>query len=100
MIGTGLKVPSILYMGWFGPRGLATIVYTALVVTSSELSAISTITAVAVVTVRVIVFAHGLTAFPGSQRNADWCESRDHDGFAEAKPVRRTLQSRLQRETD
>ena len=37
MVGTGLKVPSIPYMGWFGPRGLATIVYAALVTTSSQL---------------------------------------------------------------
>jgi NhaP-type Na+/H+ or K+/H+ antiporter len=100
LIGTGLKVPSILYMGWFGPRGLATIVYAALVVTSSELSGISTITAVAVITVGVSVFAHGMTAFPGSQRYADWYESKDHDGLAEAKPVHHTLRSRLHRETD
>jgi len=100
MIGTGLKAPSLLYMGWFGPRGLATIVYAALVVTSSELSGISTITAVAVVTVGVSVFVHGMTAFPGSQRYADWYAARDHDDLAEAKPVHHTLRDRLQREAD
>ena len=100
MIGTGLKAPSLLYMGWFGPRGLATIVYAALVVTSSDLSGISTITAVAVVTVGVSVFVHGMTAFPGSQRYADWYAARDHDDLAEAKPVHHTLRDRLQREAD
>jgi len=100
MIGTGLKAPSLLYMGWFGPRGLATIVYAALVVTSSELSGISTITTVAVVTVGVSVFVHGMTAFPGSQRYADWYAARDHDDLAEAKPVHHTLRDRLQREAD
>lgn len=32
MIGTKLRASTILYMGWFGPRGLATIVFAALVV--------------------------------------------------------------------
>jgi len=100
MIGTGLRAPSLLYMGWFGPRGLATIVYAALVVTSSELSGISTITTVAVVTVGVSVFVHGMTAFPGSQRYADWYATQDHDGLAEAKPVHHTLRSRFHREVD
>ena len=31
MIGTKLRASTILYMGWFGPRGLATIVFAALV---------------------------------------------------------------------
>jgi NhaP-type Na+/H+ or K+/H+ antiporter len=100
MIGTGLEAPSLLYMGWFGPRGLATIVYAALVVSSSELSGISTITTVAVVTVGVSVFVHGMTAYPGSQRYADWYDAQDHDGLAEAKPVHHTLRSRLHREAD
>ena len=100
MIGTGLRTPSILYMGWFGPRGLATIVYAALVVTSSQLPGISTITTVAIVTVGVSVFAHGMTAYPGSQRYADWFASQDHDGLAEAKPVHHTLRDRLRRQAD
>jgi NhaP-type Na+/H+ or K+/H+ antiporter len=100
MIGTGLRVPTILYMGWFGPRGLATIVYAALVVTSSQLSGISTITTVAVVTVGVSVFVHGMTAYPGSQRYADWYEAQDRDGLAEAKPVHHSLRPRLKRQAD
>jgi hypothetical protein len=36
MIGAGLAVPSLLYMGWFGPRGLATVVYAAPVVSGSQ----------------------------------------------------------------
>jgi NhaP-type Na+/H+ or K+/H+ antiporter len=100
MIGTGLKAPSLLYMGWFGPRGLATIVYAALVVTGSELSGVSTITTVAVVTVGVSVFAHGMTAFPGSQWYADWFAAQDHDDLVEAKPVHHTLRPRLHRQVD
>ena len=100
MIGTGLRLPTILYMGWFGPRGLATIVYAGLVVSTSQLSGISTITTVAVVTVGVSVFVHGLTAYPGSQRYADWYDAQDHDGLAEAKPVHHNLRPRLHRQAD
>ena len=100
MIGTGLRVPTLLYMGWFGPRGLATIVYAGLVVSTSQLSGISTITTVAVVTVGVSVFVHGMTAYPGSQRYADWYDAQDHDGLAEAKPVHHNLRPRLHRQAD
>jgi NhaP-type Na+/H+ or K+/H+ antiporter len=100
MIGTGLRVPTILYMGWFGPRGLATVVYAALVVSTSQLSGTSTITTVAVVTVGVSVFVHGMTAYPGSQRYADWYEAQDRDGLEEAKPVHHSLRPRLKRQAD
>ena len=100
MIGTGLSMPSILYMGWFGPRGLATVVYGALVVTGSQLDGISTITTVAMVTVGVSVFAHGMTAYAGSQKYANWYEAQDHDGLVEAKPVHHSLRTRLQRQAD
>ena len=100
MIGTGLAMPSILYMGWFGPRGLATVVYGALVVTGSQLEGISTITTVAMVTVGVSVFAHGMTAYPGSQKYAHWYEAQDHDSLVEAKPVHHSIRARLRRQAD
>jgi NhaP-type Na+/H+ or K+/H+ antiporter len=100
MIGTGLTLPSVLYMGWFGPRGLATVVYGALVVTESQLPGIETITTVAMVTVGVSVFAHGMTAYAGSQKYADWYAAQDHDGLAEAKKVHHSLRPRLRRQAD
>jgi len=97
MIGTGLRPPTLLYMGWFGPRGLATIVFAGLVVTSSDLPGISTITTVATITVGMSVFVHGLTSYVGSQRYADWYEAQDQDGLKEAKPVHHDLRLRVQR---
>ncbi len=95
MIGTGVRLPTILYLGWYGPRGLATSVYAALVASTSQLPGVSTITTVAIVTVGASVFAHGMTAYAGSQRYADWYEAEDHDGLTEAKPVQHSLRSRL-----
>jgi NhaP-type Na+/H+ or K+/H+ antiporter len=88
MIGTKLAGPTILYLGWFGPRGLATIVFAALVVTDADLPGTETIVTVAAITVGLSVLVHGLTAYPGSQRYADWYESQDDtDKLPEAKPV-------------
>jgi sodium/hydrogen antiporter len=66
LIGTRLSRASVVFMGWFGPRGLASIVL-GLVYLEQELhlpgEAIirSTITA----TVLLSIFAHGLSAMPG-----------------------------------
>jgi len=99
MIGTGLAWPSLLYVGWFGPRGLATIVFTALVVTSTDLSGIETITTVAAITVGLSVLAHGATSYAGSQKYADWYEAQDTDGLVESKKVHHGLRPRIRRMT-
>jgi len=66
LLRTRLSLPSILFMGWFGPRGLASIVL-GLVYLEQELhlSHESTIRAVVMVTVVLSIFVHGLSAMPG-----------------------------------
>jgi NhaP-type Na+/H+ or K+/H+ antiporter len=88
MIGERLKLPTLLYMGWFGPRGLATIVFAALVVSDADLPGTDTITLVAASIVGLSVLLHGLTAYPGSQAYANWYESHDDPTkLAEGKAV-------------
>lgn len=90
VIGSGFRAPTILYLGWFGPRGLATIVFAALVVEESDLPGAETITTVAAVTVGLSVLLHGLSAYAGSQRYADWCAVRsDSTELPEAQTVHR-----------
>lgn len=62
---SGLRPVSVAFVGWFGPRGLASIIL-ALVVLEEEpdLPAIPTLFAAMTVTVLVSVFAHGLSARP------------------------------------
>jgi NhaP-type Na+/H+ or K+/H+ antiporter len=66
LIGTGLSRSSVLFMGWFGPRGLASIVL-GLVYLQQEMHfpAESTIRAAVMLTVLVSIFAHGFSAVPG-----------------------------------
>jgi sodium/hydrogen antiporter len=66
LIGTGLDAATVVFMGWFGPRGLASIVL-GLVYLKQELGlpGESTIRVAVTVTVLVSIFLHGLTARPG-----------------------------------
>ena len=68
LAGTGLSRSSVAFIGWFGPRGLASIVL-ALVVVDEEpgLPALDLIIAATTVTVLASVFLHGFTARPLSR---------------------------------
>lgn len=66
LIGTRLSLATILFMGWFGPRGLASIVL-GLVYLQQELNLPGepTIRLALIVTVFLSIFAHGLSASTG-----------------------------------
>lgn len=70
----GLSRGSKLFIGWFGPRGLASIVF-AIIVLEEKLPGGRTILMTTVCTIILSVFAHGFTAEPlasifGARRNA------------------------------
>jgi sodium/hydrogen antiporter len=65
LMKTGLQTDSIMFIGWFGPRGLASIVL--LLITLNDAPGIPGLETIAVVvstTVLFSVFAHGITANP------------------------------------
>jgi NhaP-type Na+/H+ or K+/H+ antiporter len=66
LIGTRLSPASVVFMGWFGPRGLASIVL-GLVYLEQEMHfpGEPTIRFAVMVTVLLSIFAHGLGAMPG-----------------------------------
>lgn len=66
LIGTRLNSATVLFMGWFGPRGLASIVL-GLVYLEEEarLPGEETIKLAVMATVMLSIFAHGLSALPG-----------------------------------
>jgi NhaP-type Na+/H+ or K+/H+ antiporter len=71
VIGLGLRPATIAFVGWFGPRGLASIIL-ALVVIEEEpaLTGIDEIFLVMTVTVLLSVVAHGVSAAPLTRRYA------------------------------
>lgn len=71
LIGKKLPPYSRLYIGWFGPRGAASILYLLLVVERYNLSYESTIFEVTTLTVLLSVFLHGLSAVWASDRYSE-----------------------------
>lgn len=77
MIGSGLQPVSVLFLGWFGPRGLASIVLAGLVVESSGIPGTDVIVTAVAITVGISVFAHGATSWIGSQSYSSWWEQHE-----------------------
>ena len=73
------RVPTIGFLGWFGPRGLASIVFAVIVVEESRLPEQQTIVLAIYLTVGLSVFAHGLTAAPLAKRYARWYSAHPRD---------------------
>ena len=79
MIGTGARVPTVAFLGWFGPRGLASIVFAVIVVEEANLAGAATILTTTYLTIGLSVMAHGITAAPLARRYARWYESHPSD---------------------
>jgi NhaP-type Na+/H+ or K+/H+ antiporter len=63
--GTRLRRETVLFMGWFGPRGLASVVFTLLVIVEEpQLPGLRPIVLVAMLTILASVFLHGASAVP------------------------------------
>ena len=93
MIGTGLDRVSVAFLGWFGPRGLASIILTLVILEEeAELLGLDLLITVMAVTVTLSVFAHGITAGPLSELYGRRAErlAEDAPDLAEAHehPVR------------
>jgi NhaP-type Na+/H+ or K+/H+ antiporter len=73
MLRTGFAPPTVAYVGWFGPRGLASIVFAGIVVEEAVPGA-TAITDVILLTVVLSLVAHGVTAAWGARRYAAWFE--------------------------
>jgi NhaP-type Na+/H+ or K+/H+ antiporter len=63
LIGMGISTEGKLFMGWFGPRGLASIVF-AVIVVEAGVPTSSVIAATAACTIMLSILAHGITANP------------------------------------
>lgn len=75
MLGTQARRPTVAFLAWFGPRGLASIVFALLVVEEGGLPGQDKLLTAAFVTVGLSVLAHGVSAAPLSRRYADWVQA-------------------------
>jgi NhaP-type Na+/H+ or K+/H+ antiporter len=67
LLGAGFRRSSVAFIGWFGPRGLASVIF-ALLALEDLGHAAQELAAVIGLTVVLSVVAHGLTARPLSRR--------------------------------
>jgi NhaP-type Na+/H+ or K+/H+ antiporter len=73
LIRSDLPAENRLFIGWFGPRGIGTLVLGLLVVERGQIEQESLITQVVVVTVTLSLVVHSLTAWPGIK----WLAARE-----------------------
>jgi NhaP-type Na+/H+ or K+/H+ antiporter len=65
LLGTGLDLPTVAFVGWFGPRGLASVVFAVLAIEElGEAPVVGQAIAVVALTVLLSVVLHGVSAGP------------------------------------
>ena len=79
LIRADLRPPTIAYMGWFGPRGLASIIFGTIIVEEAGIPNTDLIVTIMIATVALSILLHGITAYSGSNAYADWYEKRGGD---------------------
>ena len=105
MVGSRLALQTVAFVGWFGPRGLASIVFGLLALDALTESGGATDALARTVgwTVLLSVVAHGLTANPLAARYGRWIEARQRttdepmpelEERSELQPSARTTWSR------
>jgi sodium/hydrogen antiporter len=77
--GTGARRPTVAFLGWFGPRGLASIVFAVILFDDADLPHLHTLLLAITVTIALSVYAHGLSARPLTERYVRWWSSHPRD---------------------
>lgn len=87
LLGSRLKLPTVGYIGWFGPRGLASILFGLFILEEAELPVGEELLLVVVWTVLASVFLHGVTSVFLSERYGAWFEKHGRDPMPESMVV-------------
>ncbi len=87
LAGMKLGLSTHLFLGWFGPRGLASTIFALIVLEQSGLPYAETIFSVVVFVVLCSIVLHGLTAWPGSMLYARLVENSDKGDMEHTKVV-------------
>ena len=79
LLGSRARAPTVAFLGWFGPRGLASIVFAVILIEESNLPQQETILLTTYLTVGLSVALHGITAVPLARRYARWATAQSRD---------------------
>ena len=87
LIGAGLKPPTVAFIGWFGPRGLASMVFGLLVIQEEALVGREELFSVIVLVIVASVVLHGISAAPLADRYGHWFDLHGNHDMEEAAEV-------------
>jgi NhaP-type Na+/H+ or K+/H+ antiporter len=79
LLGTGARRATVAFLGWFGPRGLASIVFAVILVDDADLPHLHDLLLAIGVTIAVSVYVHGISANPLTERYVRWWTSHPRD---------------------
>ncbi|MFI5100494.1 MAG: cation:proton antiporter, partial [Actinomycetes bacterium] len=73
LVGSGLRRQTVLFVGWFGPRGLASVVFALIAIESlPDSSELEAVVGAITMTVLLSVVLHGVTAEPWAAAYGRW----------------------------
>ncbi len=87
LAGTGARRPTVAFLGWFGPRGLASIVFAVILLDDSALPNLHPVLLSITATIALSVYVHGLTARPLTERYVSWWNSQPRGNQPEMESV-------------
>jgi sodium/hydrogen antiporter len=87
LLGTHARLRTVVFVGWFGPRGLASIVFTVIALEHGTLPHASEITVAVVFAIVLSVYLHGLSAKPLTDRYARWYRAHTDDRLPRMESV-------------
>jgi NhaP-type Na+/H+ or K+/H+ antiporter len=87
MLGTRARKPTVAFLGWFGPRGLASIVFAVILIDEADLPHVHVLLLAIAATVALSVYVHGLTAGPLTERYVRWWGSHPPDALPPMEKV-------------
>ncbi len=87
LIGSGTRTATTCFIGWFGPRGLASLIFALLVTHEHEFHHGDQLLTVAMLTATLSIVLHGVTAVPGANWYAGVISSSKCSEGCEHQPV-------------
>ena len=90
LLGTGFRPPTLAFIGWFGPRGLASVVFSLIALESLEIDeSLRDVLGTATLTIFASVVLHGVSARWGANSYAAWARrTKPKQETAEAEEPR------------
>jgi sodium/hydrogen antiporter len=76
MLGAHARRPTVAFLGWSGPRGLASLVFGVLLLDETHLPHEQDLLVAIALTVGISVLVHGLSARPLTDRYVRWYSGR------------------------